>query len=117
MSSQENGKPKTPRIDLNEFVNLGFLQELNRQFLHPRGLALEVVYEEELDPVTGVTVENVKGFGGVWDYRSDPEGIALDDKFFDDVAFKKAANVAEEFEKHREAREALFGNAIQPLPG
>lgn len=113
----ENGKLKPPRIDLNEFVNLGFLQELNRQFLHPRGLALEVEYDEEYDTETGTMVEKIKGFGGVWDYRSDPEGIALDEKFFDDVTFKKAAHVAEELEKHREAREALFGNVIQPLPG
>ena len=53
------------RIDIKEFRELGYLQELNRTFLHPLGLALEVVidgYGEEI-------------LGGIWDSRDDKEGI------------------------------------------
>jgi len=33
---------ETKHIDIKEFQELGFLQEANRQFFHPHGLALEV---------------------------------------------------------------------------
>ena len=55
------------RMDVKEFRKLGYLQELNRQFLHPLGLALEVVIDED----TGN-----ESFGGVWDYREDLKGIS-----------------------------------------
>ena len=53
------------RMDPGEFRRLGYLQEVNRCFLHPLGLALEVVTEAD-----GTTT-----FGEVWDYRDDPEGM------------------------------------------
>jgi hypothetical protein len=59
-----NQKRMTPK----EFRELGYLQELNRQFLHPLGLALEMV----IDTDTGA-----EAFGQVWDYRDDPEGITF----------------------------------------
>jgi hypothetical protein len=59
-----NQKRMTPK----EFRELGYLQELNRQFLHPLGLALEMV----IDTDTGA-----EAFGQVWDYRDDPEGIVF----------------------------------------
>ena len=55
------------RMDVKEFRELGYLQELNRQFLHPLGLALEVVIDDD----TGN-----ESFGGVWDLPADPEGIS-----------------------------------------
>lgn len=54
------------RIDIKEFRAKGFLQEANRKFFHPLGLALEVIINDE----TGE--ENL---GGVWDYREDTEGM------------------------------------------
>lgn len=54
------------RIDIKEFREFGYLQEVNRQFFHPLGLALEVVIDEE----TGE-----ESLGGVWDYRDSPDGI------------------------------------------
>lgn len=53
------------RMTVKEFRELGYIQELNRLFLHPLGLALEVV-------VDGNGNEH---FGEVWDYRDDPEGM------------------------------------------
>lgn len=48
-----------------EFKDFGFLQEVNRIFFHPLGLAMEIDVDEE-----------GKGFvTGIWDYRDDPEGI------------------------------------------
>ena len=54
------------RMDLNEFKSKGFLQEVNRLFFHPLGLALEVFVDED---------GNVTSLGGVWDFRDDPEGM------------------------------------------
>lgn len=54
-------------MDLNAFCDEGFLQEANRLFFHPHGLALAVEYDEDTEQVTGIA--------GVWDYRDDPEGM------------------------------------------
>lgn len=62
MSEVQVPKKMTPK----EFYELGYLQELNRQFLHPLGMALEVVIDDETGDVS---------FGKVWDYRDDPEGM------------------------------------------
>jgi hypothetical protein len=90
------------RIDIKEFRELGFLQEVNRQFLHPLGLALEVIQE----------IDGSETLGGVWDYRDDPEGMIFSDDLVDP---QKIANVAAERAKHVEARIALLGDVIQPF--
>jgi hypothetical protein len=94
----------TKYIDIQEFCNLGYLQEVNRQLLHPLGLALEVtvwdvasvqaaiqkIFDVYKDlPMTEQTIKNIISntlamvgihpqattLSGVWDYRDDPEGI------------------------------------------
>lgn len=87
------------RINITEFRDLGFLQEANRLFFHPRGLALEVVVEDD----------GTERLGGVWDYRDDPEGMA----FGDPIDAEKAARVKAEFDRHVEERTRLFGDPIQ----
>lgn len=100
-------------IDIKEFRELGILQELNRQFLHPLGLALEVVIEED----------GTERLGSVWDYRDDPEGIhyALADKEFTNsdrlLSFKnKANNVLKLFEDRKKDRIEKLGFFIEPIP-
>lgn len=92
-------------IDLSEFIEQGFLQEANRLFFHPLGLALEIDYNED----TG------KPFlSGVWDYRDDPEGIIYNWAAWNNPeetiksAWQKHSNVTKEVKRHREAREKLF---------
>jgi len=65
----------TKRIDIKEFREEGFLQEANRQFFHPLGLALEIIQEED----------GTESLGGVWDYRDDPEGIVFSEGTMDQV--------------------------------
>lgn len=75
---------KIKKINIKEFRDKGFLQEANRLFFHPLGLALEVLAAWPKD----VTAEEKKKYkipfnhpkakhsmGGVWDYRDDPEGM------------------------------------------
>lgn len=94
------------RIDLNEFVNFGYLQELNRQFLHPLGLALEVQVDENTGDVTSL--------GGIWDYRNDDDGMAFGD-LSKDTSVEKAMNVMKEQERLAELRKERLGFVVQPI--
>lgn len=91
-------------MDLGEFKNLGYLQELNRQFLHPRGLALEMDVDDEGN----------WSFGGVWDYREDPEGMNFAGRYLEQLP-RLAVEPQEEFERHVEARQTNLGYVIQPV--
>ena len=87
------------RIDIKEFRELGLLQEVNRQFFHPLGLALEVVVDED----------GGERLGGVWDSRDDPEGFT-----FDEVDQEKATRVVQwQVAASRRRRERL-GFVVQP---
>jgi hypothetical protein len=56
-------------IDIKEFIEKGFLQEVNRKFFHPLGLALSVKENED----------GTWSLYDVWDYRDDPEGMFFGD--------------------------------------
>lgn len=92
------------RIDIKEFREKGFLQEANRQFFHPHGLALEVVVNED----------GTEQLGGVWDYRDDAEGIIFGAPLTPEMRRKRDI-VAAEHERHREARCRLLAGIIQQL--
>lgn len=89
------------RIDPEEFRSEGYLQELNRRFLHPLGLAFEVRV------VDGRAVE----FGGVWDYRDDPEGIV-----YGEVDPEKVQRVDALWRERKPKREAALGFFVQAEP-
>jgi len=36
------------RIEIKEFREMGLLAEINRSFLHPLGLALEIIVDDDL---------------------------------------------------------------------
>lgn len=95
-----NRKPK--KMSAKEFREQGYLQELNRRFLHPLGLALEVVVEDG----------EITGFGEVWDSREDPEGYIYGRPADIDAAKANRIQI-EELHKMAE-RFARFGWAIQP---
>ena len=83
-----------------DFQENGYLQEANRQFFHPLGLALEIeISEDESDPATLQ----------VWDYREDPEGMSY---FITDKTKKeykrKAENIKILREEKLEARNKMF---------
>lgn len=85
-----------------DFRRLGYLQELNRQFLHPLGLALSVTVDEE----TG------EWLGPILDMRDDPEGII----FGEDIQLGvKAGMIQRETKKRWEARQKALGYVIQPV--
>ena len=92
------------RMPIKEFRELGFIQEINRRFLHPCGLALEVI----LDTETGEGK-----LGGIWDFRDDPEGMAFADGV---LSAEKAASVDALFYSKAQHRRDDLGYFVQPLP-
>ena len=94
------------RIDIKEFRERGYLQEANRRFFHPLGLALEVTINDETGEET---------LSGVWDYREDPEGITFGGSDNYGLDALKAENVSYDWQVHESARIKFFGQVIQPL--
>lgn len=91
-------------MDLNEFLNDGYLQEVNRRFFHPLGLALSVETDED---------GNVTGICGVWDYREDPEGMCFGNGYGDDP--EKASKVQAVWDEHASYRQEHLGYVVQPV--
>lgn len=101
---------KIKKLDIKEFREKGYLQELNRRFLHPLGLALEIIIDNE-------TKE--ESLGGIWDYREDKEGIYYDISHSDNIRidnFKNKKNfIDSEFKKRLKNREESLGFGIEPI--
>lgn len=102
-------KDEIKRMSIEEFVEKGFLQEANRQFFHPLGLAIEIYIDEN----------NTYKLNGIWDYRHEPEGILFDFKNSSEERINKALGKKElvnaELEKHKEHRIKLFGDLVEPI--
>lgn len=94
------------RIDIAEFRSMGYLQELNRRFLHPLGLALEVVVDED----------GTEHLGGVWDSRDDPEGITYGDEHHAPTLLA-AETIDAILDLRAPARRQGLGYVIQPVDG
>ena len=88
------------RIDIKEFREFGFLQEINRQWLHPLGLALEVVINDD----------GTEELGGIWDYREDDDGMRYSPG---DIDIEKIKRVTEFQEKKFSERKRVLGYIIQ----
>ena len=94
-------------MDIKEFVEFGFLQEANRLFFHPLGLALEVKIDDD----------GSYQLSGIWDYRNDPEGIAFGE--VDEVRRQERINKKNRVEQvaleKGISRKQLLGYVIQKL--
>lgn len=86
-----------PKISGKELLDFGYVQEANRQFFHPLGLAM------------GVSPSTDEIF--VYDYRDDPEGIIFGENTMS--RDKTLAVVAEQAVRNRQRSETL-GWTIQP---
>lgn len=89
------------KMSVKEFRELGYLQELNRQLLHPLGIALEVVVAED----------GSESFGGVWDSRDDEEGFVFGEGLIDP---SKAKFIYDQMAERSHKRFAALGFVIQP---
>lgn len=84
-------------MNLHEFLQNGYLQEVNRIFFHPLGLALYV----EVDG------DKIK-LGGIYDYRADPEGVVF-------TSAEECPKVDQLREEKAKVREQKFGWVVQPM--
>lgn len=86
-------------IDIREFRELGFIQEINRLILHPCGLALEAQQNED----------GSMFISGVQDYRDDPQGV-----IFEKTPSKTKAQAVKNFMYLKsKARLEILGSVIQ----
>lgn len=120
-------------MEIDEFREQGYLQEVNRLVLHPAGLALEVTSpwtrKDIEDWVAETNADHIESVGnidpvaylwsfiqaarmdkwhlsGVWDYRDDPEGMVYAK---DQMSEEKRESVRAEWAKHKQAREEMLG--------
>lgn len=93
-ADREGMDVKVKRLSIREFVEFGFLQELNRQFLHPLGMALEVVVDNESGEMS---------LGGIWDYRHDAEGMLFSDGIDEEKRARVEAFQRERFQSRQDA--------------
>jgi hypothetical protein len=97
------------RIDIKEFREKGYLQELNRRFLHPLGLALEIVSDNDVETI-----------GGIWDYREDKEGILYEIAGSDQERIERFKRneqfIDSELESRSIERSKALGFVIEPIP-
>lgn len=93
-------------MSLDEFVQSGYLQEVNRKFFHPMGIALSVIQNAD---------GKVEGFGPIWDYRNEPTGIRF--AVIDEDMKIKAHNIEAQRKKSAKERFQQLGYIIQFLEG
>ncbi|HEG42607.1 hypothetical protein LCGC14_1643690 [marine sediment metagenome] len=95
-------------MSAEDFRSQGYLQEVNRRFLHPLGLALSIVTD----------TDGPERFGGIWDYRDDPEGMLFGDSDLEEQEAKdKAIKVNAEFSEKEKVRTETVGGVVQLIPG
>lgn len=91
-------------ISVAEFRAQGYLQELNRRFLHPLGLAMVVE-----------TIETFEVVRGVRDDRADPEGIIFAEGTISPAERARAGRITTEWTERATARLAALDYVVQPI--
>lgn len=92
-------------MDIQEFLEGGYLQEANRRFFHPLGLALEVNIAED-----GTEILGPEMLCRVWDHRDDPEGMSYGPGV---INVEKRAKISDEFDRKFVERKRVLGFTIQ----
>ena len=94
-------------------LDTGLLFEINRDILHPLGLALAVQVPGVGDPPTDPKTERMTCFLQVDD---DPEGMSFSEEALKDGAAKLGAYLVANPVDPETRRRALGGHIVQPLP-
>lgn len=104
-----NNMIENKKLLVSDFRKQGYLQELNRQFLHPLGLSLEVLSYED----------GHEEFGSIYDYRTDESGIVFDLINSDNARINdfisKANNIKREKKRIQKNRKKLYKYQIEPI--
>jgi len=106
LSKETNPEKNVKWMNIKEFRENGYLQEVNRIFFHPLGMALAVEIKED-------GTESLKG---IWDYRDDPEGIIYTDESLNtQEAINKRKKVLKELSEKAMYREKHLKFIFQPV--
>lgn len=114
--------PEISYLPTDVFIRDGYLQESNRLFFHPLGLALELSapggnVRGDVESAIELLVSRGYMVTRCWDYRDDPEGMVFADQMLGSAeGRRKADHVAAEHVARRADRESLLGWWIQPIP-
>jgi len=94
-------------MDIKEFKDFGYLQEVNRLFFHPHGLALEVSWNEK----------DGHWLSGIWDYRNDDQGVIFGPNVIDrEKADRVSRAWYERCEKRQRSDPRLFYSGAIQMP-
>lgn len=97
-------------MNITEFREAGYLQEANRLFFHPLGLALEIKIDDD----------GYESLGGIWDYRDDDEGMYYDLKNSKEKRINafitKAKNIRKEMTEKAQKRREKLNFVTEPIP-
>ena len=91
-------------MNIKDFRDDGFLQEVNRQFFHPLGLAM----------VINIDDNGEYSINGICDKRDDPEGIFFSDLSTDEK-IERYNKVDRLFKEKIETRLKMLGFVVQPI--
>jgi len=97
-----------------EFRENGYLQEVNRRFFHPVGLAIAIIIDDKTKKVKAIEIQ---------DHRDDPEGLyfGINDPTFSSperVArfIKNKKFVDAEIKKRSRNRKKVVGSVVETIP-
>lgn len=98
------------KIDIKEFREKGYLQEVNRRFFHPLGMALAISSDDKTKK---------ESIAFIFDARDDKDGFEFGIKDFSEKEFidfkAKERFIDKEFFKKKKNRIELFGSFIEPV--
>ena len=86
-------------IDIKEFRHEGLLQEVNRLFFHPLGLAMAI----------NVNKDGTESLGCIWDYRDDQDGIFFGEGMVDKDKITYVADLKKSKRKKRLTAAKSYG--------
>ena len=101
--------PPSRQLSAAEFRKRGYLQEVNRRFLHPLGLAMFI----DKDPDTGE-----ESLGGVYDCQDEAEGVYYGWPAGSDgarIMGERAREVEAEWAARSHPRTEKLGFMVQPV--
>jgi hypothetical protein len=91
-----------------EFRNEGFLQEVNRKFFHPLGLALALELGKDKDG-------DIRKYWGIIDCREDPEGMFFDQEILDPAKADRIESLLKSKLANRIATKECNDDGIQEI--
>jgi len=95
-------------IDIKEFREGGYLQEVNRTFLHPLGFALEIIVDDDGE----------EHIGGILDCRENGiyYGLHDSDKKRQNKFLKNAIGIKNKLDARSIIRQKELGFIVEPIP-